>query len=433
MFWQFGPLIAAMVVLAGFSALFSCSEAALFCLQSDDRRRLKQGSTAQRKVIELLYRPERLLTAILFWNLLVNVVYFALSSVMCIQLERMGHRTEAGITAVVALVAIILCSEMVPKTIGVIQPRLVSTLVSIPLTVSIRALGPVTSGLTTISKIVRRTLFPNLRQEPYLELDDLEQAILLSTADEQLVMQEQRILQSIVSLSDLTAEELMRPRIQYQTFRPPVSLTDLRGKLPRSGYLLVTKPENDEIVSAIPLKHLTTIGHHHLEHHAQSVICVPWCCSVADTLEQLSQAQREVAAVVNELGETIGIVTLEDVLATVFEGESSRSARLLAKASIEPVGRHQWHVTGITNLWRVGRYFDIELPASNSTTIAGILQEQLQRLPVRGDSIRWSQFEMRVIDIVKQGPHEQGQITVELTRPNQRNSNQKDPHEKNVS
>ena len=427
MLWQFAPLLAAMVALAGFSAFFSCSEAVLFCLQSDDRRSLKRGGAAQRKVFELLAQPERSLTAILFWNLIVNIVYFALSSLMCIQLERSGHRTEAGVTAVVALLAIILFSEMVPKTIGVMHPRLISTLVSLPLAASVRALGPVIPGLTAVSKIVRRTFFPNFRQEPYLELDDLEQAILLSTADEQLVMQEQRILQSIVSLSGLTAEELMRPRVQYQAFRPPVSLTDLGGELTRSGYLLVTEPESDEIASAIPLKRLASIGRHHLEHYAQSVIYVPWCCSVADTLEQLSQAQREVAVVVNELGETIGIVTLEDVLETVFEeGESSRSSRLLEKVSIQPVGRHKWHVTGITSLWRVGRYFDMELPASKSTTIAGILQEQLQRLPDRGDTIRWSQFEMRVIDVAKQGPHEQGQVTVELTRPNQKDADEKD-------
>jgi CBS domain containing-hemolysin-like protein len=132
---------------------------------------------------------------------------------------------------------------------------------------------------------------------------------------------------------------------------------------------------------------------------------------VADVLEQLQQQQCEVAAVVNELGETIGIVTLEDVLETVFEDESSRSERLLEKASIYPAGTNRWHMTGITSLRRLGRYFDVQLPPSKSTTIAGILQEQLQRLPSAGDQVRWSKFELRVLDV-----KEQGEMAVELKR-----------------
>ena len=251
--------------------------------------------------------------------------------------------------------------------------------------------------------------FPGFRAEPYLELTDLERAITLSSVDRQLVEEEHHVLKSIVLLTELTVEELMRPRTQYQAFRPPVSLVDLGGQLTRSGYLLVTEQESDEVAGAIPLKLFPTIPRHHLEHYAQPVLYVPWCASVASTFEQLLGQQREVAAVVNELGETIGIVTLEDVLETVFEDESSRSERLLEKASINPQGEGRWHVTGITSLRRLGRYFQVELPQSKSTTVAGILQEELQRMPVEGDRLRWSRFKLRVVHCLPQGP-----ITVEL-------------------
>lgn len=406
---QFSPLLIAMMVLAGCSAFFSCSEAAFFSLQADDRRSLKQGNAAGRMAVELLAKPDQLLTAILFWNLIINIVYFALASVMSIHLERTGHRTEAGIVAFVALLAIIVFSEMLPKTLGVLQPCRVSRIVSLPLAATVRVLYPIIPAFSAVSGALRRLFFPNFRAEPYLELNDLERAIALSTADKQLAEQEHHVLQSIVSLSDLSAEELMRPRTQYQSFRPPVSLDNLGGRVTRSGYLLVTEPESDEIAGAIPLKLLPTIPRHHLENYAQPVIYVPWCASVADTFEQLLDQQREVAAVVNELGETIGIVTLEDVLETVFEDESSRSERLLEKASINPLGEGRWHVTGITSLRRLGRYFQVQLPPSKSTTIAGILQEELQRLPTEGDKLRWSQFELRVLHA-----SEQGSLTVEL-------------------
>jgi CBS domain containing-hemolysin-like protein len=413
---EFSPLLGAMAALACCSAFFSCSEAALFTLQTEDRCVLKHGHSAQRTALKLLARPDRLLTAILFWNLIINIVYFALASVVAIRLKTLSRPAEAGVFAVVSLLAIILLSEMFPKTIGVLQPRKVASLISLPLAAAVRTLDPVIPVLGATSRALQRLLIPGFRAEPYLELSDLERAISLSTEDKQLVMQEHHALQNILSLSDLAAEELMRPRTQYQSFRPPVHLEDLGGQITRSGYLLVTETDSEEISSAIPLKLLPTIPRHHLENHAQPVIYVPWCCRVADVLEQLQQQQREVAAVVNELGETIGIVTLEDLLETVFEDESSRSERLLEKVSIQSAGTNRWHVTGITSLRRLGRYFEVQLPASKSTTIAGILQEQLQRLPSVGDQVRWGQFELRVLDIKEQGGKEQGAMTVELKR-----------------
>ena len=244
---EFGPLLGAMAALACCSAFFSCSEAALFSLQMDDRRILKHGNTAQQVAVELLTRTERLLTAILFWNLIINIVYFALASVVTIRLESFSRRTEAGLFAFFALLVIIFLSEMFPKTIGVIQPRAVASLVSIPLAVSVRMLDPAIPFLGAISRALQRLLLPGFRAETYLELGDLERAISLSTEDKQLVAQEHRALQNILSLSELTAEELMRPRTQYQSFRPPVHLQDLGGRVTRSGYLLVTETDSDEV------------------------------------------------------------------------------------------------------------------------------------------------------------------------------------------
>lgn len=411
---EFGPLLAAMAALATASAFFSCSEAALFSLRSDDRRALQAGSAAQRVAIGLLGMPDRLLTAILFWNLIVNISYFALASVIGIQLEKQGRHTEAGFIAVAALLAIILVSEMVPKTVGVKMPRAVSSLIGLPLAAAVRSFDPVAPIFSAVNRALRRLLFPSFRVEPYLELSDLEQAITVSTTDEELAAQERLALQNIVSLSDLRAEELMRPRTQYQSFTPPVDLKQLGGQLTRSGYLLVTEPESDEIVSAIALKNLSAIPRHHLEHFAQPVVVVPWCASVAAVFDELQSSQREVAAIINELGETIGIITLEDLLHTVFEDQASRSVRLLATSPIQQMDENLWLVTGMTSLRRLGRAFKLELPRSKSTTIAGIVQEQLQSLPTVGDSVKWHVFEIRVIEA-----DPLGQISVELRRTDQ--------------
>jgi len=394
---QFAPLLAAMLLLAAASAFFSCSEAALFSLQSDDRRALKSGAKTGQAALGLLDLPDRLLTAILFWNLIINVVYFALASIISIQLERQGQRTEAGLAALIALLAIILLSEMIPKTFGVLMPRAFAQMVSLPLAVAVRVLDPIAPLFTTINQAVRRVFFPNFQAEPYLALRDLEQAITVSTADEELAALERLALQNIVLLADQRADELMRPRKQYQSFSPPVNLEDLGGRPTRSGYVLVTEADSDEITGAIALNYLPTVPRHHLEKFAQPVIYVPWCATAAAVFDELQSQQQEVAAIVNELGETIGIVTLEDLLQNVFADQGSRSARLLSTSPIEKLGDNLWQVTGMATLRRLGREFHISLPPMKSTTVAGVVQELLHRLPVAGDEIVWELFSMRVV------------------------------------
>lgn len=395
---QFSPLFAAMLLLAAASAFFSCSEAALFSLQLDDRRVLKDGTTTGQAAMRLLDLPDRLLTAILFWNLIINVVYFALASVVSIKLESQGQRTEAGLVALVALLAIILLSEMIPKTVGVMMPRALAQLVSLPLTVAVRVFDPIAPLFTTINQAVRRVFFPNFKSEPYLALRDLEQAITVSTADEELAALERLALQNIVLLSDQRADELMRPRKQYQSFSPPVNLEDLGGRPTRSGYVLVTEADSDEITGAIGLNYLPTVPRHHLEKFARPVVYIPWCATAAAVFEELQSQQQEVAAIVNELGETIGIVTLEDLLQNVFADQGSRSARLLETSPIEQLDDNLWQVTGMATLRRLSREFNVTLPPMKSTTVAGVVQELLHRLPIEGDEIEWEAFSIRVIE-----------------------------------
>lgn len=395
---QFIPLIVAMMALAAGSAFFSCSEAALFSLQSDDRRTLKNGPLSGQVALRLLELPDRLLTAILFWNLIINIVYFALASVISIRLEREGLRTEAGTVALVSLLAIIVFSEMVPKTIGVLMPRLLSQTLSLPLAGAVRAFDPIAPIFGAINRAVRRLLFPNFQTEPYLALRDLEQAITVSTADEELAALERLALQNIVLLSDQRADELMRPRKQYQSFSPPVSLEDLGGRPTRSGYVLVTEADSDEITGAIALNYLPTVPRNQLEKFAKPVIYVPWCATAASVFDELQSQKQEVAAIVNEMGETVGIVTLEDLLEYVFADQASRSARLLETSPIHQLGDNLWQVTGMATLRRLGREFDVVLPVMKSTTVAGVVQEGLQRLPEVGDQFEWEIFSIEVIE-----------------------------------
>jgi CBS domain containing-hemolysin-like protein len=408
---KYGYELAAMAILICCSAFFSGSEAALFYLRRPDRRRLQTGNSAQRLAATLLDDPDRLLTAVLFWNLVINITYFAIASSIGIRLERNGRGAEAGAFALSALLLIIFLSEMLPKNLAVLRPRLTAALVSIPLAMTVRILDPIMPSIRFANLVSRRLIFPRFEPEPYLELADLERAIQLSTTDAALKEQERNALQNIVLLSDVRVEELMRPRMQFLSFRPPVSVADLGGRMPPSGYLLVTEPDSDEVAAAVPLKHLSDISSRHLEHFAETVSYVPWCATVNGALDEMHRRDHEVAAVVNEFGETIGILTFDDIFDTIFGDRPSRSARLLQKSPLVEVRPGVWRVTGMTSLRRLAKEFQVALPVCKSVTVAGILQEVLQHMPTHGDRCQWGPFQLDVLDAPVRG-----HLTVQLTR-----------------
>ena len=407
---EHSPWLIAMAVLTVGSAFFSSSEAALFYLTRRERSQLSSGNRAQQIAAGLLADPDRLLTAVLFWNLTINISFFSIASIVSLKMRDAGHATQAGLFAFGSLMTLIFFSELLPKSLAVIRPRALSAMVGVPLAASVRALDPVIGIFQTANLLSRRVIWPGFKPEPYLAISDLERAVELSTDDAHLVEQERAVLQNIVSLSEIRVDELMRPRIQFMSFRPPVALADLKGRMPPSGYLLVTEPDSEEVAAAIALNELSELPEEHLERYAEEVLYVPWSTTVGATLEELRAKERRVAAVVNEFGETIGILTLDDILDTIFTPSPSRSERILNREPIQQVSDNLWHVTGMTSLRRLGRFFHYELPASKSVTLAGVLQETLQRLPALGDQCVWGPFRFKVIDVP-----ERGQLVVELT------------------
>ena len=409
-FLTYTPWFAAMGLLTIASAFFSSSESALFYLTPRERQQLAQGSRAQQLAVGLLRESDRLLTAILFWNLLVNLTYFTLSSIASLQMQRAGHTAEAGTFAVASVLLLIVFGEMIPKTVGVTWAMALAPVFGPPLAGLVRLLDPVIPAFRWANLLSQRVLWPKFQPEPYLHITDLERAVEYSTSDATLLSHEHTVLQGIVTLSGIRVDELMRPRPGLRVFRPPIVLADVANRPPASGYLLVSEPESDEVVGAVRLADLTTVPGENLERLAQPVVYVPWSSTVADALELMQRHDRQVAAVINEYGETIGVLTFDDILDTIFSPTASRSERLLKRMPIRQVAPGVWHVTGMTSLRRLVRYFHVERPPSRSLTVGGVIQETLERFPQPGDRCRWGMFEFHVLETP-----DTGHLLIELT------------------
>lgn len=400
-----------MAALITASAFFSGSEAALFSISRSDRGEMEVGSAADKRAASLLERPERLLTAVLFWNLVVNLTYYALTEVVSRRIARVegiGEWTPTLFT-LSSLLAIILLSEVLPKSLAVLQPRWLSGVVSAPLIMTTRVVAPVLPTLQAISDASARLLLPKLEAEPYMELADLERAVEFQSGDtlenESLLVQERQVLHRLVELADTTAAELMRPRRRCLVLRPPIAMADLEGRVAGSGeYVLVTEPDSDEIVGAIPVNRLALMPDERIDQRAEPMTIVPWCASASETLNRLREQGRRVAVVINELGETIGIVPLEVLLDAVLRDAADTDPHDAHAAWIAPLGEQAWEASAATPLRRLskrlGPWIDGDdaiptdsttvadaLQAARSLTVGGLLQEELERPARLGDQI----------------------------------------------
>ena len=397
--------LVAMLALMALSAFLSASETALFFLSHDEIRAFRVGRPRERAAASLLADPDRVLTGILFWNLVVNLLYFAVSIVVSERLLTADLRTAAAVFGFVSLLALLLFGEVVPKVAAALFRRRVAPLVTLPIIAMIRLLDPALPFFRGLTRIARRTFLPHIHQEPYLSPEDLENAVNVSDLSEEMIRQEKQILHNILDLSDITAEEVMRPRGTYPTCRTPVRVLDLASRMPDSDYVAVVREGSDDVESAIALSSYSMISGEHLAEGAESVVHVPWCAKLGAVLTLLREQVVSVASVVNEFGETIGMLTYDDILNTVLIPEPDRAARVLSRPPVLEVAPGCYHAEGITSLRHLaGRLgIDYDADADALVTLAGLLQEKLEHLPAVGDECFWYDFRIRVIEVSKRG------------------------------
>lgn len=401
--WLPGTIAMACLVLC--SGFFSASETAFFYLTHEQIREFGGGNLRQRMVARLMSNPDRLLSAVLFWNLMINLMYFAVSVIVVHRLSNVGQNMSAGVFGVVSLMFMILVGEVVPKSTAVVFRRTLAPMAAIPLAAAIRPLDFAVPKLEGIASAVRTWLWPDLLREPVLTIQDMEHAIDVSQKGQDVGIAEQAVLQNIIELSDLKAEELMRPRGMYVSLNQPVTLDALSKVETGTDVIIVTGEHQERVVGAIMVDAMMGTIPKSGESLIENIVVVPWCCSLTSTLRQMREKYSRVAVVVSEHDLPVGIITYNDVMDTILLPQTGRTKRLLRREPVVEIAPEEYEVEGITTLRYLNKRLNLtpdpELDAS--LTVAGLLQEELHELPTVDKCCRWKGWTVCVIEASKQG------------------------------
>jgi CBS domain containing-hemolysin-like protein len=385
-----------MGVLILLSALFSGSEAALFSLPARSRRRLNRSGVGGPIAARLLQQPERLLSAILFWNLLINMTYFAIAAIIGGRLEAdpQAGRPAAVVFTVITLLTIIFFSEMLPKSLAVMSPLRLSILVGPPLAFAVQIVSPILPAVKISNLFARRLIWPGFTPEPEIELSDIERAIELGTDDAVLIQRERLAMRGVVEMAESRVSEVMRPRARLTICPAPVTLAVLQQGTPAGGFLLVTDPKLKKIIAAIGVRRLRPSQLDDLKAAAEAVIFVPWSARVSQVWDQLNEEDCGVAVVVNEFGEAIGALSTDDILRVVLAPRRGRDE--VDEASIQELAADCYRVNGSASLRALAKRLSLEIPEEGIATVAGYMQRHNERRPREGDRAVLGRFELIV-------------------------------------
>ena len=393
--WGWFLVMGTLILL---SELFSGSEAALFSLNGRSRKSLDRAGVGGRIASRLLQDPERLLSAILFWNLLINMTYFAIAAIVGgkLELNPAAGRLTAVTFTVLSLLTIIFFSEMLPKSLAVLAPMRLSVMVGPPLAAAVRLVSPLLPLVTVTNLAVSRLIWPNFKTEPEIDLADIERAIELGTDDAALLQRERIALRGLVEMAETRVSELMRPRNKLDLSIGPLDRSAIADGMPAGGYLLATG-QDGMVVQAVGVRMLRPSQLDNMAGAAEPVIYAPWSALVSQVLDQLNEEDRSVAVVVDEFGEMVGAVTIDDILRRVLAPIDDEG--LLGESAIQQIGNDHYRVASTLSVRSLAKRLGIEVTGEGFTTVAGFIQRHNERLPRPGDNAAMGRFNLTVMEL----------------------------------
>lgn len=401
-------LIAAMAGLLVLSALCSGSETAMFRLRHADRVEIsRRNPRAAARVEELLSKPRSLLITVLLLNMVVNVVYFALASVLAMRVEGALAQTIAGIAP---LLALILVGEVFAKLIAGAERVRVAPAISGPLLVLRRLVTParvLVDGLA-ITPITRLVTSPNAGSSA---VGSRELRELVSHAAEagDIDRDEQYLLRELVALGDRRIRELMTPRQQIDWLPEGFSSRELLELVERTGHAKfpVCRDSLDgEVLGLVDARaHLAASA---LRDAGARDVAIPPLerarfASEASRIDQLLDLFRatgtHIAMCVDEHGSIRGIISIRAIVDSldvpgIVGGPSSG-----LEEQVQMVGLGEWLVPGGLSVGSWSEIFGVDPVRSGPATIGGLVASELGRIPQVGDMVVVQRLEIEVVEI----------------------------------
>ena len=383
------------------SAFFSATETAFFALRRVDFMKWKkEGNRVAGVIGKMLETPSRLIATIFIGNELVNVSISSLLAALLIPIVP-AHGEIVALSA--GTLGILILGDITPKCIVWPRAKSFSLHAARPFLLFSRIVAPVRFLMEKMAEGILRLLGGGKIVERKWGITEREFRALVDVGGENGTLDpgERELIHNIFELTDQRAGEIMTPIADVFMVPADIPRQELLAQFRkyRRSRIPVYRGERREVTGILYLRDLLRSPAEGEEEAPLSGLLKP--PFVVPTSKKLPLLMRDfqrlkvhLALVVDEFGEIVGIVTLEDVLEELF-GEI-REEHDREEKELVPRTDGSWGVLGKMPIHRFNDAFQAGLPDQEWDTVAGLLLHEFGRVPGKGDSIVLGSFRFTV-------------------------------------
>lgn len=364
---------------------------------------VRKGNHSAKLVARLLAQVDKLLGSILLGSTLVNVAAAAVTNIIILRL--FGQNDWAILSGTLAITFILLVfSEITPKVLAASYPERIAMPFSYILVPLITLFHPVVWVAGMLVKWFLRILgikLHNDRNKTKVTLEELRSMVL--DAEHFLPRKHQKMLLNLVDLERITVNDVMIPRNQIESLNIDVDPSELHQQIVTSHHTLMPVYADTQsniigilhIKRTLPLLQEQVIAVSQLREILQEPYFIPSDTPLLKQLQQFQERHTRMGLVVDEYGELLGLVTLENILEEIVGDFTTQSPSQTGKYLRHSDG--SMLLEGSSSLRDLNRKLGLHLPLGEAKTLNGLIMDHLQDIPEPGTSLKIAGYAIEII------------------------------------
>ncbi|MFV0364786.1 MAG: HlyC/CorC family transporter [Suipraeoptans sp.] len=381
------PQIIVLIILLALSAFFSSAETALTTASNIRLRSMADKNNKKAaKVLKITSNPSKMLSAILIGNNVVNVAAASLTTSIA---YFFGGKWVALGSAIITIL-ILIFGEITPKTLATFKADTVSMRYSGFMYVYIKAMTPLIIIINFLSGIVLRLFGIDTKvKKDTLTENELRTLLHVSEEDGVIESEEKKMIYNVFDLGDAKAKDVMVPRV-HVTFASVDSTYDEIIELFKEDKftrLPIYEETKDNVIGTINVKDLLLYNKD--DFNIKDILREAYFTyeykNISELLIEMKDTSFNIAIVLDEYGETSGLVTLEDILEEIvgeIQDEYDENEEQIHK--ISPL---EYIVEGSINMADLNDVLNTFFESDDYDSLGGYIIEHLDRFPEPGDSM----------------------------------------------